>query len=135
MRRETTSVISLEPIRQGLDSLLILEHRLIRLLVSFKDLIRELRDLLLVQMDVQTIRDIRDGSAEGNLKGTEAIVVNFTRELMRLNRVSETTFNAGLNEFGEQGLVELTATLGYYSMLACLLNAFDVRPDNGTQPL
>ena len=83
----------------------------------------------------ETIRDIRDGSAGGNLKGAEAVVVNFTRELMRLNRVSETTFNAGLNEFGEQGLVELTATLGYYSMLACLLNAFDVRPDNGTQPL
>ena len=61
----------------------------------------------------ETIRDIRNGSLQGNLKGTEAIVVNFTRELMRLNRVSETTFNAGLNEFGEQGLVELTATLGY----------------------
>jgi hypothetical protein len=27
---------------------------------------------------------------------------------------------------GERGLVELTATIGYYAMLACTLNAFDV---------
>jgi len=27
---------------------------------------------------------------------------------------------------GEKGIVELTATIGYYAMLACTLNTFDV---------
>jgi hypothetical protein len=27
---------------------------------------------------------------------------------------------------GERGIVELTATVGYYAMLACTLNTFDV---------
>ena len=30
--------------------------------------------------------------------------------------------------FGEQGVTELTATMGYYGMLACALNAFEVEP-------
>jgi hypothetical protein len=34
-----------------------------------------------------------------------------------------------------QGVVELTATIGYYAMLACTLNAFDVRPDPGEEAL
>jgi 4-carboxymuconolactone decarboxylase len=30
--------------------------------------------------------------------------------------------------FGEKGVTELTATMGYYGMLACALNAFEVEP-------
>jgi 4-carboxymuconolactone decarboxylase len=36
------------------------------------------------------------------------------------------TFQALYGRLGEKGLVELTATIGYYAMLACTLNAFDV---------
>ena len=37
--------------------------------------------------------------------------------------------------FGVDGLVELTATVGYYGMLACVLNAFDVVPEAGADLL
>jgi 4-carboxymuconolactone decarboxylase len=48
------------------------------------------------------------------------------RELLHSHRLSEATFQALYTRLGEAGLVELTATIGYYAMLACTLNAFDV---------
>jgi len=36
---------------------------------------------------------------------------------------------------GERGLVELTATVGYYAMLACTLNAFDVATASAPEDL
>jgi len=45
---------------------------------------------------------------------------------LRTHRVSETTFQALYARLGERGLVELTATIGYYAMLACTLNALDL---------
>jgi 4-carboxymuconolactone decarboxylase len=40
--------------------------------------------------------------------------------------VSDETFAAGLAEFGEAGLVDLIGCLGNFSMLAMLLNTFQV---------
>ena len=37
--------------------------------------------------------------------------------------------------FGTQALVELTATAGYYAMIACALNAFAVEPEPGSDVL
>ena len=48
------------------------------------------------------------------------------RELLHFHRLSEPTFQALYARLGERGMVELTATIGYYAMLACTLNAFDV---------
>jgi 4-carboxymuconolactone decarboxylase len=42
--------------------------------------------------------------------------------------VSDATFKAAKEKFGVQGVTELTATFGYYSMLAAALNAFEVEP-------
>ena len=59
----------------------------------------------------------------------ERLVIRYGRELLRDKRVSEGTFSAARDRFGVQGVTELTATLGYYAMLACALNAFGVAPD------
>lgn len=56
----------------------------------------------------------------------DAQLVSFVREMIHSHRVSEATFQAVYGRFGEKGMVELTATIGYYAMLACTLNAFDV---------
>jgi hypothetical protein len=37
--------------------------------------------------------------------------------------------------FGLEGVVDLTATIGYYAMIACALNAFAVEPSPGEPPL
>ena len=71
----------------------------------------------------------------GALTADEALIVRYGRELFRDHRVSDATFAAAKERFGEQGITELTATMGYYGMLACALNAFEVEPAPGTPAL
>ena len=56
----------------------------------------------------------------------EALIVQYGRELLVNHRVSLETFEVVRARYGAQGVTDLTATLGYYSMLACALNAFEV---------
>ena len=65
----------------------------------------------------------------------EALIVRYGRELFRDHRISDETFSAARHRFGDQGITELTATMGYYGMLACALNAFEVEPQPGTPTL
>ena len=58
----------------------------------------------------------------------EALVIGYCRELLHDHRVSEATFEAARARYGDQGLVDLTALVGYYVMLACGLNAFEAEP-------
>lgn len=67
-----------------------------------------------------------------SLNEPERTIITYARELLETNRVDDETYEIALDRFGESGVVELTATIGYYSMIACVLNAFDVRPEAGT---
>ena len=69
------------------------------------------------------------------LTAEEAMIVGYGRELLRERRVSDETFAAAKAALGEQGVTELTATIGYYGMLACALNAFEVAPTEGMAEL
>ena len=71
----------------------------------------------------------------GNLTEDEALVIQYGRELFRDHRVSDSTYKAAESRFGVQGVVELTSTMGYYGMLACALNAFEVQPPEGAPVL
>ena len=69
------------------------------------------------------------------LTDDEAVIVSYARELFRSKRVSDATFEAAKARLGDQGVTELTATMGYYGMLACALNAFQVEPAAGAPRL
>jgi 4-carboxymuconolactone decarboxylase len=56
----------------------------------------------------------------------EQILYRFSTELLDTHFVGDETFKLALDEFGEQGLVDLIGSLGNFSMLAMLLNAFQV---------
>ncbi|WP_418280479.1 carboxymuconolactone decarboxylase family protein [Halorubrum sp. DTA98] len=73
-------------------------------------------------------------SADG-LTETERVIVLYGRELLRDNRTTKATYESAKNQFGVQGVMELTAMVGYYSMLACVLNAFEVTPGNDAPEL
>lgn len=53
----------------------------------------------------------------------EALAAQFTRELTRTHHVTDETFARAHERFGDSGVVELTATAAYYSMLAFVHNA------------
>jgi 4-carboxymuconolactone decarboxylase len=70
------------------------------------------------------------GDLDG-LSAQEAAVVRLGRELVGGHRVSQATYDAVRGHFGERGLVELTALMGYYLMIACTLITQDVEIPEG----
>ena len=56
---------------------------------------------------------------------SDAAVVEFVRELCRTGRVSDATFDGVGKTYGEEGTVELVATVGYYTMMAFVMSAFE----------
>ena len=84
----------------------------------------------------EAIEVVANRGALDSLTEDEALVVGYTREVLRDHKVTDETFTAARARFGDQGVTELTATVGYYSMLACALNAFEVTaaPDTPRLP-
>ena len=81
------------------------------------------RDALPVGVSQATIDA---ANAKGDMNSAtpdEALAVQFTRELTRTHGVTDETFEAARARFGDSGVVELTATAAYYSMLAFVHNA------------
>jgi 4-carboxymuconolactone decarboxylase len=58
----------------------------------------------------------------------ERDIVTYVRQLRRTNRVEEGIFNTLKDRYGLQWLIEMTTVIGYYGMLAGVVNAFDVPP-------
>jgi 4-carboxymuconolactone decarboxylase len=79
-----------------------------------------------VGISLETIRAIHQQKATEHFSTDDAQVISYVREIISAHRVSETTFQALYGRLGEKGFVELAATVGYYAMLACTMNTFDV---------
>jgi len=71
---------------------------------------------------------VLDDAPVNDLPATDGVVIRYGRELWRDHAVSEETYRAAEDAFGVQGVVDLTALLGYYGLVACVLNAFEVLP-------
>jgi 4-carboxymuconolactone decarboxylase len=69
------------------------------------------------------------------LGADEALIIRFGRELLEARKVSDETFNAVRSRWGENGLLELTAVMGVYTMNATILRAMDHQPGPGARLL
>ena len=56
----------------------------------------------------------------------ERTVVQVARELNEFNSIGDATYADAIERFGERTLVELTALVGYYTMVAMTLNAHEI---------
>ena len=65
------------------------------------------------------------------LTAHETIIVRYCRELFREHHVSEEAYRTARARLGDRGLIELTATMGYFAMMACTINALEVDPPPG----
>jgi 4-carboxymuconolactone decarboxylase len=72
-----------------------------------------------------TITAIRENHSRG-IPPDDAEIVDFTRQLLRKHRVDEATAGLLRKRFGDQGFIELTGAIGYYSMLAMTVNACEL---------
>lgn len=69
---------------------------------------------------------IKTGSRPQFAMADEAAVYDFCLELLETKRVTDTCHAQALSALGVTGLVELTALLGYYVMVAMMLNAHEL---------
>lgn len=63
---------------------------------------------------------------EGGLDGpgeNDAMLIGFVRELCGTSTVSDATFEAARAHLGDKGVVELSTTVGYYTLLAFVMGA------------
>jgi len=66
--------------------------------------------------------DIAHARRPAKMDPDETIVYNFSRELHETQRVSDATFMAARERFGERGVVDLIAVNGFYGLVSMALN-------------
>jgi 4-carboxymuconolactone decarboxylase len=81
-----------------------------------------------------TITAIRENHSSG-IPPEDAEIVEFTRTLMRRHRVDGATVTALRARFGDDGFIQLTGAIGYYSMLAMTVNACELEAAPGAEVL
>jgi 4-carboxymuconolactone decarboxylase len=78
---------------------------------------------------------IKNRKALDGLDPTDAIVIQFGRELWRDHKVTSATFAKAKDVFGPNKLVDLVMLMGNYASTAALLTAFDMQIHEGETPL
>jgi 4-carboxymuconolactone decarboxylase len=82
------------------------------------------------------VEAIKNGKALDGLDPTDAIVIQFGRELWRDHRVMSATFAKAKDVFEPKQLVDLVMLMmGNYASTAALLTAFDMQIHEGETPL
>ncbi len=81
-----------------------------------------------------TITAIREKHTRG-IPHDDAQIVDFTQQLLRTHRVDDVTIKAVQARIGNDGLIQLTGAIGYYSMLAMTVNACELEPGPGAEVL
>jgi 4-carboxymuconolactone decarboxylase len=86
-------------------------------------------------LDASVGADMAAGKRPEKLKEDETILYNYATEMYRDKAVSDATFAAAVKQFGEKGLIDLVATMGYYDMVAMtLITAKAVAPKEDDVP-
>jgi 4-carboxymuconolactone decarboxylase len=78
--------------------------------------------------------ELAQGLRPQGMSADEEIVYNFSHELHTSHQVSDATFKAMHDRFGDQGVMDLIAVNGYYTLVAMVLNV-DRTPVPGGNPL
>lgn len=87
-------------------------------------------------LEAEVIAAIKDGRPPHFTQPDDALVYEYARLLLQEGDVPDDLHARATARFGVQGVVELTALVGYYSMVAMTLNAHGVPlPDDAPLPL
>lgn len=71
---------------------------------------------------VEVVAALRDGRRPDGMSADEACVHDFASELIERRGVSEASYQAALQRFGERGVVDLSGLIGYFAMVSMVLN-------------
>jgi 4-carboxymuconolactone decarboxylase len=70
----------------------------------------------------EMISAITEGRRPTGMAADEEIVYDFCTELRQNQSVSDATYARAVSKFGEQGVVDMTGLVGYYTTLAMIMN-------------
>lgn len=85
-------------------------------------------------IDAPTIDALLALEVPEGLDDTDTVIVQVAYELKRTHSISDATYARALELLGERMLVELTALVGYYTMVAMTLNAHEIPLPEGVTP-
>ncbi len=87
-------------------------------------------------LDPEIAKDVAENRRSPKMDADEAIVYDFSRELHETKGVSDANYKRALDRFGEQGVFDLIAVNGYYSLVSMILNVDKTPlPDGVPMPL
>ena len=73
-------------------------------------------------LNAAIVNAIAAGTRPAAMQADEEAVYNFCTELLTNKQVSDKTFQAAKDKFGERGVVDLIGVSGYYGLVSMLLN-------------
>ena len=76
----------------------------------------------------ETIEAVNAGRRPATMSEEEAAVHDFVRELLAKHSVSDEVYARMLQRFGEQGVVDLTGTVGYFVSVCYVMNVAGTPP-------
>lgn len=80
------------------------------------------------------IEDLRAGRRPASAEAESLAIHDYADELNRVKTVSEDVYQRVLKRWEPVGVVELTALVGYYTMVAMTLNAHGIPLPDGARP-
>ncbi len=85
-------------------------------------------------LDPAIAQDIAQGRRPAKMGDDETIVYDFSRELHETQGVSDATYQAALDRFGERGIVDLISVNGFYTLVSMCLNVDRTPLPEGEKP-
>jgi 4-carboxymuconolactone decarboxylase len=81
------------------------------------------------------VDDLAAGRTPSFTNADEAAVHHYAHSLVTTGRVDQDTYDQVQAAVGDQALVDLTTTIGYYCLISLTLNAFEVPLPDGVEPV
>jgi len=76
----------------------------------------------------ETLDAVSAGNRPANMAKDEGAVHDFVTELLRESFVSDANYATALEQFGEEGVVDLAATVGYFLTVCLVMNVAGTPP-------
>ncbi len=81
----------------------------------------------------ETLDDVMNLRAPTKAPADELVAVDVSRAIHETHELPKELYDRAVAQFGEQGLAELIATIGYYTTVSMTLNAFDIPVAEGEE--
>ncbi len=87
-------------------------------------------------LDPKVADDIAHNRRPAEMKADETALYDFMKEMLDTKQVSDATYKAALEKFGENGIMDLIGCAGYYTLVAMVVNVDRTPiPNDGKPPL